>query len=125
MIVLDPGHSYLLDSYDGGLPQQLDFMKREGDGYPGNVGSHSGTNIQDNIRALIHRFRYLNNQHQHINNDHSIRFLQNVLWLLEDRAAERHGFAPHDIDFRPDDIENELYCTTCGHILCHGHEKNI
>lgn len=122
METLDKGHHYLAECYDGEMIQPIQFMKREGPGYPMNVGHHPGTNCQELIRILIDRVDYLDCQIPHDNNAAVIKNLRNALWLLEDRAAERHGFAGHDFDFRPDGIEDEPTCKVCGHILCKGHE---
>lgn len=122
----DPGHSYFVDVYDGVINNKkilpIIFMKRVGEGYPGNEGEpHPGTNCQEVIRVLIDRMKYLQNQIPCQHNLIVMQKLRECLWLFEDRAAERHGFASHDIDFRPENIEEENYCTTCGHIMCKGH----
>lgn len=126
MKVLDPGHSYKLNWLDGTAPQSfhdewaipadvLTFVKREGEKYPGNNGHHPGTNIQEVCRALIDRLKYIDNQIHDDRNTMAIIKLQHVIWLLEDRAAERHhrGF---DISF--ENIETFPTCTKCGHIGC-------
>ena len=38
MQILNAGHRYLLNGYDGGDIQQIQFLKRDGDGYPFNLG---------------------------------------------------------------------------------------
>jgi hypothetical protein len=50
---LDPGHRYALANLDGDGEDMLTFVKREGMLYPGNVGSHAGTTMQEVLRALI------------------------------------------------------------------------
>jgi len=35
---LDRGHKYALRHLDGNEVETLTFVKREGDGYPGNIG---------------------------------------------------------------------------------------
>jgi hypothetical protein len=117
---IDPGHKYLVDSYDGGKPIEIKFMKRVGEGYPGNIGRpHGGTNCQEVLRVLICRTRYLNGQIPSKHNDAVIRKLQECLWLFEDRAATRHGI--DQFDWRPDDIESAPHCLVCGHVICEGH----
>lgn len=115
MTILDSGHLYQLDYLDGvpDIDSILRFVKREGEGYPGNVGHYPGTNVQEVCRVLIHRLQYLNHQIPCVENDHAIRFLREVILCLEDRAAQRHGRpAP-----RPDgDIETQPVCPRCGHI---------
>ena len=121
MKVIDPGHHFQVDSYDGGKPQDIIFMKRVGKGYPANEPpAHSGTNCQELMRVVLDRTRYLNEQYKHKNNEAIIRKAQEILWLFEDRAAERHNI--DQFDFRPDDIEYKPHCLVCGHVVCHGHE---
>ncbi len=119
MHVLDPGHTYLLDQLDQDpcdrLPGQLNFVKREGPGYPGNVGHHKGTNIQEVLRALIDRVEYLNNQIPDSRNKKVIRGLRDAFVALELRAAERHN---RKLDFREfsEPPEKLPYCKICGHV---------
>lgn len=121
MKVIDPGHHYALAALDkpAGVAESyelLKFVKREGEGYPGNAGHHSGTNIQEVLRALIDRVKYLDKQIPHDSNTVIVMNLRNALWLLECRAAERHGRKkPRYID-----IELEPTCSTCGHVGCEG-----
>ena len=60
--VIDPGHVYDLRRLDGPGVERLTFVKREGPRYPGNVGKHPGTTMQEVIRALIDRAEYVNAQ---------------------------------------------------------------
>lgn len=115
MKVIDPGHFYELDSFDGGKQLVLRFMKRIGDGYPHNVGPpYPGTNCQEVIRALIDRVKYLHMQIPHPQNGVILDGLRAALTAFEVRAAERHGreFAPTVT------IEHEPSCQQCGHIGC-------
>jgi hypothetical protein len=126
MDVIDPGHVYALECLDGEEDeiQLLQFVKREGPGYPGNVGHHSGVNIQEVLRVLIDRIKYLDNQIPHVSNQLALRLLRLAILALELRAAERHGRewvqTGHD-----EDIEYRPVCVKCGHIgcvgQCHGH----
>ncbi len=122
MKVVDPGHVFVLDQLDddgrGAQPTALVFVKREGEGYPGNVGHHAGTNLQEVIRALISRVKYLDAQIPHENNTQLLVNLRHSLWLLEQRAAERHG-RPFAISWAPG-IEDLPTCKVCGHIGIHG-----
>jgi hypothetical protein len=134
MKIIDPGHVYELDWLDGepetayfGDPEdtetpehpanRLIFIKREGPGYPGNVGSHPGTNIQEVLRVLIDRLKYLNNQIPDNHNSLALSDLREALWFLEHRAAERHG---RFLKVWPWEIELEPTCRKCGHIGCDG-----
>jgi hypothetical protein len=112
MKVLDRGHVYQVDVYDGDGELFIRFMKREGVGYPGNTGTHPGTNCQELLRVLIDRVRYLDNQIQCEENKKIIDNLVEALLLFEIRAIRRHG-----------NIEKLPTCSICGHIIC-GHNEN-
>ena len=123
MRIIDPGHLYALDHLDGNLEELLTFVKREGEGYPGNQGSHPGTNIQEVLRALIDRVKYLQGQIQHDCNLEVINHLRECIRLLEQRAAERHGLDADALDYRARigrAIETLPTCIKCGHVLCEG-----
>ncbi len=126
MIVTDPGHRFYLDDLDSESDvSELTFVKREGPGYPGNVGHHSGTNCQEVIRALISRLKYVANQAialgdvvSNFDDNKCIGHLRETLWILEDRAARK---ACRDLPSREDlefEIEEYPTCNKCGHILC-------
>lgn len=120
MKVVDAGHEYLLDSYDGGDPVLLTFVKREGGGYPFNVGHYPGTNCQEAIRALIDRVKYLQKQIPCDENRFVIDYLRRALWQFEIRAARRHG---RSLEFEQPEIELVPTCAGCGHIGCDGGHK--
>ena len=123
MIVIDPGHTYKLLVLDGTNEELLTFVKREGGGYPGNVGHYSGTNLQEVFRAAIDRTKYLDNQISHPVNKEIIHHLRSCIRLLEHRAAERHG---RDTDLftynsrAMEQVESMPACDQCGHIGCEG-----
>lgn len=94
----------------------LTFVKREGDGYPGNVGHYPGTTTQEVLRALIDRTEYVNNQIPCEENLEVLRHLRSAILQLEDRAAFRHGRVLPDIEL--EDIERLSTCSICGHIGC-------
>lgn len=118
MKIIDAGHKYQLQTLDGDEKVELRFVKREGPGYPGNVGSHSGTNIQDVLRVCIDRVKYLNNQIWCEENKRVIEHLRWAIYELETRAAHRHK---RNFFYGLDSIEGFGTCTTCGHIGCVGH----
>lgn len=121
---LDAGHEYELDSYDGEQSNRLVFMKREGDGYPLNVGHHAGTNCQEVLRVLIDRVQYLQSQIPCEENERVINNLRSALWEFELRAAKRHGRAsvfPWREQYQPIPIEQQPVCDTCGHVGCDSH----
>lgn len=122
MKVLDPGHEYLLRVLD--CPETdkerlpLVFVKREGPGYPGNEGHHSGTTTQEVLRALIDRNKYVDNQIPDLHTQRAINFMRRALLELEFRAAERHG--RKNTFASPYEIEEAPVCEKCGHIGCLG-----
>lgn len=119
MRVVDPGHHYVLRELDHPDPtaeRHLIFVKREGEGYPGNIGHHSGTNMQEVLRAVFDRLGYLDNQIEDSRNRKCKYLIAEAIWLLECRAADRHSRP------RPTTIEavaNET-CAKCGHVGCVG-----
>lgn len=124
MEVVDPGHYYnlrVLDASEIDHPifgVELCFVKREGEGYPGNVGHHAGTTSQEVLRALIDRSIYVDNQIPDPANAIVLRCLREALWELELRAAKRHGrsFTHYPVL----KIETFPTCEKCNHIGCKG-----
>lgn len=114
--VFDKGHTYLLPAFDGKRPQTLTFMKREGDGYPGNVGHYPGTNLQSVLRATLDRVIYLQDQIPCENNIAIICHLKHCLLELEQRAAERHGYNVRLVTL--DKAAFAPMCAVCGHVVC-------
>lgn len=114
MEILDPGHYYAIENYDGNGIQKLYFLKRVGQSYPFNEPpAHKGTNCQEVLRVLIDRVKYLNKQIPCKENEGIIKNLQTALWLFEKRAAERHHkdfpysiFHPDDLDKFPTNVED-------------------
>ncbi len=118
MKVIDPGHEYELDSLDGEQPNRLVFVKREGPGYPGNVGHHPGTTMQETLRALIHRAEYVNNQTPCPETLYAIHMMKHAVFSFEVRAAERHG---RKISFTIEEAAAGVNkCKLCGHVGCPG-----
>jgi hypothetical protein len=118
---LDEGHYYELDSLDGesGI-QRLQFVKREGLKYPGNVGHNPGTNCQEVTRTLVARSIYINKQIPCWQTWLSKYLYAGAIWLYEHRAAKRHRRkAPR--------FWEAVYgatCKNCGHVGCDGlHHK--
>lgn len=132
MRVIVPGHIYALnwlDVSDGELKATegiLEFVKREGEGYPGNDGHHPGTTTQEVLRALIDRTQYVNKQIPDTLNDNVIQHLRHAIYTLELRAAKRHDRVLHFIEtvYMVADnfnaIERLPVCVKCGHIGCEG-----
>jgi len=119
MKCLDPGHHYILNHLDGDSVEELRFVKREGPEYPGNIGHYAGTNLQEVIRVLIDRVKYLDNQIQCYENKLIISDLRDCLFQLEKRASIRHNINTIcKWDDIPDNIEHMPVCTHCGHIVC-------
>ncbi len=118
MNAIDPGHVFTLDSLDGEQENKLIFVKREGDKYPGNVGHHPGTTMQEVLRALISRTEYVNAQLPDAANETAILHMKLAIYQFEARAATRHG---RQIVFTIDDVvKGVCKCETCGHVACRG-----
>jgi len=127
MKVIDPGHEYALDYLDARIPTAgcLRFVKRVGEGYPGNEGpAYAGTNMQEVLRALIDRLKYVREQALQMNDESSaitdmrcIWKLRDALYCLEARAARRHG---RESPAYSHHIKDEPVCSGCGHIGCEG-----
>jgi len=115
MRVIDPGHQYALAHLDGNQEELLTFVKREGEEYPGNRGSHPGTNMQEVIRALMDRTKYMNAQIRHPANNDVLEGLRDALFALEVRASERHGRPRPEYS---EEFESLPVCNGCGHIGC-------
>jgi hypothetical protein len=117
--VIDPGHRYHLLTLDGPLDQRLQFVKRcdmeRPERFPGNTNSYPGTTIQSVIRCLVDRLDYLQGQVRCKENAVILGFLRSCLWLLEFRAARRHGRNYwHGLRFA---AESPM-CPKCGHTAC-------
>lgn len=118
MTVIDPGHVYSLDSLDGPLEQILAFVKREGAKYPGNVGHHPGTTMQEVLRALVERAEYVNRQQPCAETELAIGQLKSALYLFEVRAARTHG---RTLGLPLLDVVlGTAKCEMCGHVACLG-----
>lgn len=120
MRVIEAGHIYALQSLDGGDVEILRFVKREGEGYPGNIGTHPGTIIQEVLRACLDRLRYVENQIHSDYNAFATAKLEDAIFYLEKRAAGRHGRRLHTGPARIDSLPT---CKGCGHIECPGCER--
>jgi hypothetical protein len=121
MRVGDPGHVYQLDTLDGSDPQYLTFVKREGPGYPGNVGHWPGTNLQEVLRVCIDRVKYLDGQIPHMTNALVLAHLRSAIQWLESRAAQRHG---RDQPQFTQQVELMPVCPKCGHVECNEMEDS-
>jgi hypothetical protein len=126
MKVIDPGHLYVLKSLDDEKHgysyltsgQTLRFVKRchPPEKFSGNVGSYPGTTVQEVLRALTNRVRYLQGQVWCVENVVILFALRFAIWLLEFRAARRHR-----IFYRGslDHAEFASLCPECGHVTCY------
>lgn len=117
--ILDGGHDYGVESFDGEHIQAIRFMKRhdlEDPGkYPGNTNSYPGTTLQVVLRILIDRVEYLQDQKPCVENKLIRLCLMLAIWLLEFRAANRHGkWYLHGLRY----ASYMPICTKCGHTIC-------
>jgi hypothetical protein len=121
MRVIDPGHLYVvqtLDANDANDVFQLRFVKRIGPKFPGNIGpAYAGTTVQEVLRACVDRLYYVNNQERDVNTLAANRKLQQAIYLLEERAARRHG---REINFGLHGALHGRTCLKCGHVGCEG-----
>jgi hypothetical protein len=117
MKVIDPGHLYLLESLDGDFPQELRFVKREGEHYPGNVGAYPGTTMQEVCRAMINRCQYTDNQIACMETELAAELIRGALTLFEMRAARVHSreLMPPLVG-----VEQRPTCKGCGHVTYEG-----
>lgn len=129
MKVIDPGHTYEVEVYDGiGGSELITFMKRQGPGFPGNTSAYPGTNCQEVLRVLIDRLKYLDGQIPCDDNKRAITDLRRCLLEFERRAAIRHGsddlYPVHlwDVDEVP--VELADTCRVCGHLIIAGHHED-
>ena len=124
MEVLDPGHMFLLDVLDGDIKVPLIFVKRDdpSEKYPGNVGHYPGTTIQEVLRALISRVKYLDTQTPCKENKDLLSHLRRSICLLEIRNSNKKGY---DLNLYQDEpiIEDLPTCSQCLHINCKDHQE--
>ena len=117
--VLDAGHRYELNSLDGEYPQVLQFVKRHDaenpQRFPGNTSSNPGTTLQMVLRTLLDRVGYLQRQIWCPENWLITKLLQVTIWILEARAARRHGKGYwHGLAY----ASESPICRECGHTQC-------
>lgn len=128
LLCLACNHAWAQSWPEDGASPRLMFVKREGAKYPGNVGSHPGVTVQEVLRVLIDRMKYVDAQidqmdypgsaAHHGHNEVVLKSLRLALMELELRAARRRG---HSLTWAPDSIDApELVptCDQCGHVCC-------
>lgn len=113
MKIIDPGHKYIPDSLDGNFIQEITFVKRYGDKYPGNTNCYPGTTIQELCRIGIDRLTYVDAQKPSEETQQSKQYFRTIIFKLEKRAARLHN---RQINPRLVGIEFEKCCKKCGHI---------
>lgn len=116
MKVLDPGHLYSLETLDGKELSVLRFVKREGSKYPDNVGSYPGTTMQEVLRALVDRAKYVNHQTPAWETRLAVHLMTWVIWLFERRAAKRHRRPTPSLRA----VMCDATCSGCLHVGCMG-----
>lgn len=120
MRVIDSGHDYWLESFDGGQAIRLTFVKRNDppEKYPGNQDAYPGTQIQEVLRALIERGEYVNKQFPCDETEEAIANFARALWTLEKRHCGRHGQSDAMNIYDLEGVDLQEFCKTCGHIVC-------
>lgn len=121
MKVVDPGHTYELGQLDVGPyteePHLLVFVKRSGPNFPGNFGHYGGTTLQEVLRAVVDRLKYVDNQLSSPYTQMALRHAKEAIYCLELRAAERHNRA---VTFGVDGAVYGDCCAKCLHVGCQG-----
>lgn len=135
MRILDPGHKFIVAELDDigeirNLNNIIQYVKREGSKYPGNVGHYPGTTIQEVCRVQIARFHYLSIQsliegdyESYNENQACIYNERDTINRLEKRAARRHKRVLK-LTYEERSVIDELpTCTKCGHIKPETHTE--
>jgi hypothetical protein len=84
MKVIDPGHVYHVNNYDGDGSQEITFVKRFR-----NTDNHEGTINQELLRVLIDRVQFLDAEAPWEGNKDILHHLRMALVLHESRALFR------------------------------------
>lgn len=119
MQILDPGHRFRPDFIDetGTFVQYpIQYVKREGDKYPGNKGHYPGTTIQEICRIQISRLKYVFRQIPCPEDLRCIDYQRYTIHDLEIRAAIQHNRTLHLTADEIQNIEELPTCKKCGHI---------
>lgn len=135
MKVIDPGHLYKLDFLDLNSLSDLDkefykdnnrylqFVKREGEKYPGNIGHYPGTTTQEVLRACVDRLDYVYNQKPAYETRTAQLLLKEAIYFLEKRAARLHN---REVTFSQlEAVEGKNKCLKCGHVGCITHKGDL
>ena len=112
---IDAGHLYQLLTLDGELRQNLQFVKRCGEKFPGNKNEYPGTILQSVLRACYARIMYLQGQKWCLENLFLSWFIVWGIWLLEFRAGRRRGKMYWHL---PAFALKTSMCVKCGHTEC-------
>ena len=90
MRVIDPGHEYELEGFEG-TPQVLSFIKKEPVPESDNLLQtvYDGTTNEEVIKVLIDRLTYLYGKFPSKETTHAIGNLASALYHLESRTRER------------------------------------
>lgn len=88
MKVLNDGHTYELDSFEGSEPQVLQFIHKQKQGDE-LVTLKDGTTNEEVLAVLINRLNYLQGLASCRQNAIALTKLQEALFWLNDRTEER------------------------------------
>ena len=91
MKVIDPGHEYELEGFEG-TPQVLTFIKKEAvpESSTGQVQTvYDGTTNEEVLKVLIDRLEILNGRFPCVENKMAVKCLETALEVLKIRTASR------------------------------------
>lgn len=86
MKVIEPGHIFKLPHIESDGEEVLVFLRRDA---ANDKDNHAGTNVQEVLRALISRTKYMDAQVPAIENDDTLWHLRMALMGYEGRAYRR------------------------------------
>jgi hypothetical protein len=109
MKVVEPGHIYELAHLESKGTERLTFIRRSSKAIQ-HPSEHPGTNVQETLRALIDRTKYLDDIIGAVENDDALYHLRMALLCYEGRAYRRkmdklNGESAEHTSFRERDAD--------------------
>ena len=122
MRTLDPGHKYELLQLDGDGVEVDAYVKRIGDGYPGNQPPpYPGTIIQERLRGIVDRLGYVYGQIPCAETEAARHLIESAIVLLEIRAKRVKGKTLEAESVAH--VVQAPVCQKCGHVFCSEHDQ--